>query len=561
MRILVIDLRAAALAAALLAAGCSQATLAPLPLRPEPIAYADTLPIPEPGEQSERRELRTLLIHGPLQLAEPFDSGLGEALNLTHGDDVVSSAWWERRMGYRAITPAELARGPAAPEDAPAASGPLVIKSVKTEGVTPGFTMEDANDHTYIVKFDPPGMLHLQSAPGVIVNRLMWGAGYHVPEDYVAVFDRARLVVDEDATIEENGVERPLQIEDVYRLLERAEAIDGNRYVVLASKYVPGIPKGPFLFQGTRDDDPNDHFVHEHRRELRGLQVISSWVNNTDLREGNTLDVYVEPGYLRHYVIDFGATLGSASTRPKHPKDEDERPGDLYRTIARVATLGLFSEDWEDEDPEPSDPALGFLRGEDFHPERWNATWTNPAFAAMTDADAYWAAKIVAAFTDEHVRAAVAAGGLPKREQEATLAGLIMARRDRLVAFWFGRVSTLEEPVVAAQGSGSLRLSLRDLGIEHGLWTASETVYDWRFEDERLGRSGSGSAQPRGGADQLLEVTWSGGSEGSPSPGALAVLEVVTRRPGLTPAPARVFLRWDGRGYQVAGLTHGDPQK
>src|SRR5688572_31326544 len=42
-------------------------------------------------------------------------------------------------------------------------------------------------------------------------------------------------------------------------------------------------------------------------------------------REGNTLDVYVKPGYLRHYVIDFGATLGSGSTRPKHPKDEVER--------------------------------------------------------------------------------------------------------------------------------------------------------------------------------------------------------------------------------------------
>ena len=43
----------------------------------------------------------------------------------------------------------------------------------------------------------------------MIVNRLMWGAGYHVPEDYVTVFDRDRLVVDEDATIEESGVEPP----------------------------------------------------------------------------------------------------------------------------------------------------------------------------------------------------------------------------------------------------------------------------------------------------------------------------------------------------------------
>jgi len=464
-------------------------------------------------------------------------------------------------MGYRPISPAELARGPAAADGAPATTGPLEIKSVKTEGVTPGFTMKDANGNTYIVKFDPPGMLHLQSAPGVIVNRLMWGAGYHVPADYIMVFDMDRLIVDEDATIEEEGVERPLQIEDVHRLLERAQALEGQRYIALASKYVPGIPKGPFLFQGTRDDDPNDHFSHEYRRELRGLEIVSAWVNNTDLREGNTLDVYVEPGYLRHYVIDFGATLGSASTRPTRPKDEVERPVDLYRMFARMATLGLYHEDWETDDFEPPDPALGFMRGEDWDPGKWNPTWTNPAAASRTDADSYWAAKIVAAFTDDHVRAAVATGALPDRELEETLARLLTARRDRLVAFWFGRVSALEEPVVAEQGSGSLRLSFRDLGLEHGVWTAGETVYDWTFEDERLDRSGSGSAQPRAGADQLLDVPWSGGSGAAPATGALAVLEVIARRPGLAPSPARVFLRWDGRGYQVAGLTHGDPRK
>jgi hypothetical protein len=560
MRAKVWSRSAGALAAVIAAAGCASPRLALLPLRPEPIAYADTLPITEPGEQDERRELRSMLIHGPLQLAETFDPGLGEALNLTHYDDVVSSSWWERRMGYHAISPAELARGPAAPENAPAAHGPLVIKSVKIEGVTPGFTMEDQNNNTYIVKFDPRGMLHLQSAAGVIVNRLMWGAGYHVPEDYITVFDRDRLVVDEDATIEEDGFERPLRIEDVHLLLERAEAIDGDRYLAFASKYVPGIPKGPFFFQGTRDDDPNDHFAHEHRRELRALQVISSWVNNTDMREGNTLDVYVEPGYLRHYIIDFGATLGSASTRPKHPKDEDERPVDLYRTVARIATLGLFDEDWETENPALLDPALGFLRGDDFDPEKWDSSWTNPAFAAMTDADAYWAAKIVAAFTEQHVRAAVKTGGLPRAELEETLVERLMARRRRLIEFWLGRVSPVEEPVVARQGSGALRLSFRDLGIERGVWGAGNTVYDWSFEHDALGRAGSGSARPLQGADQHVEVTWTGGSATARSD-ELAVLEIVTRRPGLAPEPARVFLRWDGRGYQVAGLTHGDPRK
>ncbi len=436
----------AALVAGIALTGCAARSFDPLPLRPEPIAYADTLPIPEPEERAERRKLRALLVHGPLQLAEPFDPGEGESLNLTHDDDVVSSAWWERRVGYRRITPEDLALGPTSAENAPATSGPLEIKSVKTDGVTPGFTMKDANGHTYIVK---PGLMHLTSAAGVIGNRLMWGMGCHVPEDYVTEFDFSRLVVDEDATIEELGVERPLTIEDLRTLLERTEPIEGERYLAFASLYLPGVPKGPFFFEGRRDDDPNDYFDHQHRRELRALWVFSSWINNTDMREGNTLDVYVNPGYLRHYLIDFGATMGSSSTRPKHRKDETERPIDLYRFIGRIATLDLYKQPWEDHPVEPLGPALGFMHGEGFDPDSWKSSWTNPAFQDMTDADSYWAAKILAAFTDEQIRGAVGAGGFSDHRSVDTLTALLRLRRDRIVEYYYERVSTVGEPIVA----------------------------------------------------------------------------------------------------------------
>ena len=539
-------------------AGCASARMAPLALRTEPVPYADTLPFAEMDPWSENRERRTLLVHGPIQLAEPFDPGEGEALNLTHDDDVVSSAWWERRMGYRRISPEELARGPSSTDGAPAGEGPLTIKSVKTEGVTPGFTMKDASGNTYIVKSDPPGALHLTSSAGVIGNRIMWGAGFHVPEDYWTVFDESRLVVDEDAVIEENGEERPLRLADVHALLQRVRPLEGSRYLAFASRYVPGIPKGPFFFAGTRDDDPNDHFDHQHRRELRALLVFSSLINNTDVREGNTLDVYVKPGYLRHYVIDFGATFGSSSTRAKHRKDETERPFDLYRFLGRLTTLGLYKQPWEDKENRILDPALGFMH-DDFDPDSWKPSWTNPAFVNMTDADAYWAAKIVGAFTDEHIQAAVHAGGLPSREVEEMLAGLIRVRRDRIVKYYFERVSTVEEPVAARQGAGALRVSFRDLGLERGLWTPDGTVYDWRFDDRALDRSGAGSAQPRAGADQLLDVTWTGGPDRPAAADELATLRLTTRRPGFSPDPATIFLRWDGQGYRVAGIAHGDP--
>ena len=553
--------RACIFALSLALGGCASSRPQLLVLRPEPIPYADTLAVAEPHEQKEKRALRTLMVITPLQLSEAISAMEGEALNLTHYDDVVGSAWWEPRMGYRAISPEELALGPSLPDGPPATSGPLTVKAIKTEGVTPGFTIKDTNGHSYILKFDQPDLFHLQSAAGIIGNRLVWGAGYYVPEDYLLTFDIDQLVLDPKATVEVGDVERPLTMDDVRQILARTRPIEGTRYLALASKYVPGIPKGPFYFDGDRDDDPNDHFDHQHRRELRGLRVLTAWMNDNDIREGNTLDVYVKEGYLRHYLLDASSALGSGSSRAKSPKDGVERAVDLYRFIARMVTLGLYkNEDWEDIDG-AADPAIGFLSGEDFDPGAWKANWANVAFTNMTAADGYWGAKIVAAFSDDHLRAAVATGGLPRPELSATLVRLLGMRRDLTVEYWFSRVSTVEDPSVLRQGEGSLQLSFRDLGIERGVWATGETIYDWRFDDAERHATGSGSVQAGSKPEQFLDVSWTGPRGGGGRSDAVATIEITTRRPGTTPRPATVFLRWEGQGYRVVGIAHGDPRK
>ena len=68
---------------------------------------------------------------------------------------------------------------------------------------------------------------------------------------------------------------------------------------------------------------PNDIFPHEHRRELRGMRVFAAWLNHDDSRAINSLDVLVgQPGrrHVRHYLIDFGSTLGSGSVSAQKPR-------------------------------------------------------------------------------------------------------------------------------------------------------------------------------------------------------------------------------------------------
>jgi hypothetical protein len=245
-----------------------------------------------------------------------------ESLNVTRYDGVVSSAWFEHRNGRRRLAPQEVFRGPTT-GTGPDTSGSLILTQAKLQGISPGFHIRDASGRRYVVKFDPRGFQYLSSSAGVITNRLMYAAGYHVPEDYIFRFRRDQITgVAEDATYQdENFEEHPLGLELVDEILSRVDTLPDGRFLAVASQYVPGPPKGPFRFSGTREDDPNDWYAHEHRRDLRGLYVVSSWVNHVDMRFANTMDAFVEPGYLRHYLIDFAASLGSGTIRPHDPRE------------------------------------------------------------------------------------------------------------------------------------------------------------------------------------------------------------------------------------------------
>jgi hypothetical protein len=98
-----------------LVAGCAKQ--APVPVRPEPIAYADTLPIEEPAyrEPLEAQLLLRDAISGQVAMGisvRRLVSENHEALNVTRYDDVVNSAWFEHRNGQRRLTPDETFRGP-----------------------------------------------------------------------------------------------------------------------------------------------------------------------------------------------------------------------------------------------------------------------------------------------------------------------------------------------------------------------------------------------------------------------------------------------------------------
>ena len=217
------------------------------------------------------------------------------------------------------MTAADVARGPGTGRGP--APGPWTILSGKREGVTPGLTVLDANRERWFIKFDPPKHPEMATGAEVVVTKLFHALGYYVPENELALVRRDELVLTEESTtVAMNGAERRMRQDDVDAVLRLAAKRPDGSYRVVASKALAGEAVGPFVFAGTRSDDPNDVVLHEHRRELRGLRAFAAWVNHVDAKALNSLDTLIEQDdrfVLRHHLIDFGSTLGSAAVKPR----------------------------------------------------------------------------------------------------------------------------------------------------------------------------------------------------------------------------------------------------
>jgi hypothetical protein len=451
----------------------------------EPVwLVSDRVPIPEPEPryQGGRGYTFDALMRRPLldPLALPDRP---HALNVNAWDEVPTSSWFENRVGARALSPAEIARGPGR-GGGPDRSAPLRVKRAQVEGeLAPQFLVEDARGDRYFIKLDREDKLELESGAEVVVQRLLWAAGYHVPENDVVFFERGDLELAVGAVERmHSGKEVPLTAERLDAVLRNEpKTANGIHVRALASKYLSGTPLGGFAMDGVRPDDPNDTVAHEHRRELRAYSVFCAWLGSTDIKENNTLDMWIEQpkgsgfGHVIHYVLDFGKSLGAWGKTGAHEHDGYAPHFDYGYALKSALTLGLWKRPWEGA-------AVTELRGvgrydaAHFRPDVYApARWYTP-FAFLDRFDAFWAAKVIARFRVTHVAAAVRQGKYSDPATTHYLVRTIEARRQKLVRHHFGRVNPLDGFRVEPERDG-YRICARDLFVARGFAPAANTRY------------------------------------------------------------------------------------
>jgi hypothetical protein len=483
--------------------------------------------------------------HGGRQLAP-------RAANVNTVDEVPDSSWFTNRLGHRPLTVAELVRGPDVSSGP--ADGPWTVTASKSDGVTPGFTIRDRAGVTWFLKFDPPGYRAMATGTEVMVTKLMWGLGYHVPENHLAYFRPDRLEIGPEATFTTAvGRTRPMRPADIAGLLLRANREPDGSYRTLASRALDGVPLGGFRFDGTRPDDPNDVIPHEHRRELRGYLVFCAWLNQFDANAINTLDMLIRVdgrAVVRHHLIDFGSTMGSGGIAPRQYWEGHEYviQGGIDRELG---TFGFSPPDWRTIDVyEAKTVGRIPLHHGRFDPERWRPRVPNRAFAHARADDKFWAARRVAAVTDEMLRAVVSAGQFDDLRSEEVLVRVLRERRDAIVRAYLPALNSIVNPQLTSAGL----LTFQDAAVDAGVANASASyMAQWfafdnalnenRFLGESSGtRSNLGSPVPLPvDDDAYLRVDVSAGS-------ARRSWELVTM----------FFRNTEQRGWQLIGLERFD---
>lgn len=402
------------------------------------------------------------------------DDHVPRAANVNALDEVPNSSWFTNRIGLYPISPEEAARGPGDGRG-PDRSGPWTVTRAKTEGVTPGFTVKDAKGGTFFIKFDPPGYPGTSTTAGVVSGRIFHAAGYNVPDETVVRFRRSDLVLGSGVKLKQpDGSRRDMTDEDLDRILNAVEHDPSGEWQAIASKLLEGKPVGPFDYKGRRPDDPNDHIDHEHRRELRGLRVFCAWLVHFDTKQQNSLDMYVGEagqGYVRHHLLDFASTLGAGASGA-FPAYGWEYSLDPPAIAGRALALGFHEDAWRKLRTPEGLSEVGYFENDLFDPLESKPLVPNPAFANLSDPDGYWAAKIISAFSDEHLRAIVAAGGYRDPKAAEYIARVLGQRRDKIARHWFDRLAPLDFFTV-----DGTTVRWHDLGAERSVYPGSMAKY------------------------------------------------------------------------------------
>lgn len=328
-------------------------------------------------------------------------SGKLESVDIDNYDEVADSTWFTNRIG-RTSKFENIFKTP------PSLNGKWTVAAVTPAKDVSEFVIRDSRKNNYVIKIDrdPEWLVSGGEMLGALI---LSASGYNVTENYVLEFNSSIL----DTKI-----------------------LPPGKYRALAVRVPPGVQLGSFEIQGKRRDDPNDRIAHEYRRELCGLRVFASLLNNKSFSTQNTLDIY-HNGYVTHYLSNLSGSLADMRSEFLTGSTENDAS-----TIDALFSFGFYNPYWTSAD-EAKTTYKGVLSSEKFNPKKWSPDRQNIAFRYMSYRDAFWAAKILKKFTNEDIRTIVVMSGYKDKNTSDRITSEITIRWAKIMSYWFQKVNPL----------------------------------------------------------------------------------------------------------------------
>jgi hypothetical protein len=382
-----------------------------------------------------------------------------EAVNPNSLDEVADSAWFTNRIGVRPVSIAELKQAACDPsqiiEDAEnAPDGSWVIDQGKENGSTPGFRIKISGKGKYLLKSDAP-FIERSTAASAVGAAAYNAVGYYTTCEQVVYVKRSVFKLTPGLKVTNNSeVTHPFDQAALDKVLDATNK-KGEYLRFSASAWLSGRLIGPFRYEKTRGDDPNDIIAHEDRRELRGGRLLAAWLDHFDAREQNSMDVWfadtkenldASPGHVVHYYLDTSDILGS-----QWDWDQVTRRlgfsylldwGDIGLDFV---TLGIPLRPWDRVEYVPGHKIFTYFDVKNFVADEWKNEYPNPAFSRMTERDGAWMARILAHFTPEMVGELANMGRLSDPSNAQYLADVLEGRLEKILARYLTRLSPLAD--------------------------------------------------------------------------------------------------------------------
>ena len=489
-----------------------------------------------------------------------------EARNVNAFDEVPDSAWFTNRIGKQKAPIEVIARGACREEDLldgeEADPTKWVIDQGKPNGASPGFRVKIAGTRKYMFKTDTKEQPERPSAASAIGAAIYHNVGFNTSCEQIVYVDVKSLKLTPNLTFTANdGVTRKFDDGALAKVLTEASK-KGVSYRFQASAWLGGYLLGPFKYEGTRGDDPNDIIPHEDRRDLRGARVLAAWLHHFDAREQNSMDSWFaqnskdaesSPGWVKHYYLDTSDCFGSEwvfdgiSRRLGHSYLLD------FEDIGfDFITLGAVVRPWEREKRTPGMEMFGYFHWREFDAERWYNEYPNPSFSRATEHDDAWMARILSKFDREDINALVKLGKFSNPEATEFLGEVLEKRLEIILNRYLTRLSSISD----MKPKGNDQICGTDLALRRHL--RPDTAFQYRARVM--------GGQPLTGIDVVND-------------GNVCVTVPHTAADGGAaddaPARYRIISMWNGvssgrldvhaydlgptRGYKVVGLQRPDP--